>query len=66
MGLDCSARRTPDRDTNLGQSLLRFLRGTPVCLADVTQREGHVLQGEITEEEDDGGDNGNNIGGERR
>lgn len=33
---------------NLGQCLLRPLRGAAVGLADVAQGKGHVLQGEVT------------------
>lgn len=31
----------------LGQSLLGLLRGTAVRLSDITEREGHVLKGEV-------------------
>lgn len=32
---------------HLGQSLLGLLRGTAVCLSDITEGEGHVLKGEV-------------------
>lgn len=37
-----------DFDTDLGERLLRPLRVAAVRLADVTQGQRHVLQGEIT------------------
>lgn len=36
-------------DTDLGECLLRPLRVAAMRLADVTERQRHVLQGEITE-----------------
>lgn len=37
-----------DFDADLGERLLRPLWVAAVCLADVTQGQRHVLQGEIT------------------